>query len=115
MTEGLNLAAAAKTQATEYYSSEGDWPASNTVAGLPTDDKIKGNAVTGVKLVNDTITITYNSKVEDGKTIILKGAANDGSVEWTCTGGTVDAKYRPANCRADTSTDNQTPPANGSN
>ncbi len=98
VSEGLSLAAGAKTSVTEFYSSNGTWPADNAAAGLSAT--ITGNAVTGVVVNESLITITYNVKVGTaGKTLALQGADTDGSVEWDCKGGTVEAKYRPSNCR----------------
>ncbi|MEY4752820.1 MAG: hypothetical protein RJA44_495, partial [Pseudomonadota bacterium] len=44
------------------------------------------------------ITITYGT-VAGGGTIILAGTTTAGGVTWDCTGGTVDKKYRPTQCR----------------
>ena len=37
-----------------------------------------------------------------GQEIIFRSepAANASTLEWTCDGGDVESKYRPANCRA---------------
>ncbi|MBS7834942.1 pilin [Wohlfahrtiimonas chitiniclastica] len=108
VAEGIGLASAAKMAATEYYSSEAKWPASNTVAGLPDASKITGQSVDSVELKGSNITITYGSKVTTkaagsgttkGLTVILTGKAGDGTITWACTGGTVPNKWLPANCR----------------
>ena len=105
VSEGINLAAAAKGAVTEYYVSEGDWPTTNALAGLPAATDIKGNAVTQVAVGADgVITITYNSKVEDGTTLAFTPniATAGGSITWECAAGAtnpVDANYLPANCR----------------
>ena len=99
VSEGFSLASAAKTGVTEYYSSEGVWPATNADAGLASSGSITGNAVTSVAIgTNGTITITYNSKVNNGDVVTLTPTAAEGSVTWACT-GTVATKLRPANCR----------------
>src|SRR5690554_4276804 len=100
VSEGLSLAAGAKASVTEFYSSMGDWPSDNEAAGLA--DEIKGNAVDDVQVEGSTITITYNSKVEDGDVLVLKASDEDGAIQWKCGGTTdttVDPKYLPANCR----------------
>ena len=111
VSEGLALAAGAKTAVTEYYSSQSKWPTTNTEAGLSTKDKIKGNAVTSVEVTKATvdgkdssqIIIIYDDKVGDGtNTVILEGTDEEGSIKWTCTGGSVEPKFRPANCRTTT-------------
>jgi len=104
VTEGLNLAGPAKLNVAEYYASIGSFPTTNAAAGIAAATDIKGNAVTSVAVgAAGIITITYNAKLgAAGTTIILTPAApanEGGSVEFTCTGGTVDDKYRPANCR----------------
>lgn len=99
VTEGLSLAGGAKAAVTEYYSSQGKWPTSNADAGISTT--ITGNAVRSVVVSNSgTITVTYNTKAEAGKTIVLKGSDGNGAVQWNCTGGDLNQKYRPANCRS---------------
>ena len=102
VSEGITLGASAKAAVTEYYVSQAALPTSNTQAGLPDASDIKGNAVDSVTVGADgVITIEYNSKVEATKTIELKPTVDDskGSIVWSCTGGSVDDKYRPANCR----------------
>ena len=101
VSEGFGLAGAAKTGVSEYFSSEGAWPGSNTQAGLSTAGSITGNAVTSVSIgTSGVITITYNTKVDSttGSTIILTPADNAGSISWACDGN-VPSKLRPANCR----------------
>lgn len=101
VSEGMNLAGAAKLAVAEFRSSTGRWPAGNVSAGLPTSTSIKGNDVGSVGVATSQVTITFASSdtnIGTG-TIILQAASNAGSVSWTCKGGTIAAKYRPANCR----------------
>ena len=70
--------------------------------GFTLIELITGNAVNSVAVgTGGIITITYNNKVASGTTIILTPTVNNakGSITWTCTAGTVDDKYKPANCR----------------
>lgn len=111
VTEGLQLASAAKLGVAEFYASEGVWPTSNEAVGLPaTITDINGNAVKSVEITTPdaagttaVITITYNSKVEDDKKITLTATAATGSIQWNCapdgTAG-VNPKYLPATCRS---------------
>ena len=48
VSEGLTLAGGAKAAVTEYFSSKGEWPTSNSAAGLAAAGSIKGNAVSQV-------------------------------------------------------------------
>lgn len=98
VSEGLSLAGGAKASVTEYVADKGVWPTSNVQAGLaPT---ITGNAVNSVVVSGaGLITITYNTKADAAKTLIMTPTRSAGSIKWTCTGGTLPTKYRPATCR----------------
>lgn len=106
VSEGLSLAGAAKMGVSEYYADKGIWPTSNTDVGLASATSIKGNAVRSVAVSGTTtaggiITITYNTKVEAGNTIVMTPTSSNtsGSITWACNTGTVQSKYRPATCR----------------
>ena len=103
VSEGIGLASGAKTAVSEFYASKGSFPASNASAGIATDTSIAGNAVTSVAVgANGAITVTYNTKVHTAATTLVmtpSSSATAGSVTWNCTGGTVQAKYRPSECR----------------
>ena len=100
VSEGLTLAGGAKAGVAEYYATEGVWPTTNSEAGLEAASSITGNAVTGVSVgTSGVITITYNAKVESGNDIDMTPSDTGGTIAWDCTGGSVDVKYRPANCR----------------
>ncbi|MEQ1272543.1 pilin [Acinetobacter ursingii] len=100
VSEGLSLAGGAKAAVTEYYSSKGEWPTNNAAAGIASASSINGNAVRSVSVNASQITITYNTKVDAGKTLILQGASGAGGVTWSCTTGNLDSKLRPSNCRS---------------
>lgn len=102
VSEGLNVAAAAKLAVSETWSSTNRFPTTNALAGLPQANSITGNNVRSVEVGGSgQITITYTGERISGNTIILTPTAdaNNGSITWSCTGGTVVNKYRPANCR----------------
>jgi len=106
VTEGLNLAAAAKVAVTESNASNGKFPASNASAGLATGTDINGNSVTSVTVgTSGLITIKYNNTLGgnpsmDNKSVTLKPTSNAGRVSWKCAIGDTDLyKYMPAACR----------------
>ena len=102
VTEGLSLAGAAKMGISEFYSSEGHFPANNASVGMQAANKITGNAVTSVTVSGSTITIKYNDKVENNATLDLQASVDNGTIEWDCKPGStngIDTKYVPANCR----------------
>lgn len=104
VSEGMNLAGAAKLAVAETRITLGRYPAAvNDSYGLPTATTIVGNNVSGVAVTNTSgqITITYSVDTNiAGSTLVLTPTVNAGSVSWNCSiGGTVADKYRPSNCR----------------
>jgi type IV pilus assembly protein PilA len=126
VTEGLNLAGAAKAAVSESYANNGSWPTNNDAAGLGSAAAIKGKYVDSVGVVGNQITITFRnaSPAAEGirnKTLLLTaGRSGNGDIAWQCgsktmssgisvaggtafpgagAGGTVINKYRPAECR----------------
>jgi len=106
VTEGLALASEAKAVVVD-----------NAANGSSTFDRgytaptsnVKVTSV-GITAATGVITVTYGTKVENGKTIVITPQSNgaalptDGTplqaqVTWSCTGGSLNVKYRPAECR----------------
>ncbi len=110
VSEGIGLAESAKTAVSENAANgkafdSGYTPPSATsnVAGISIDQ------ATG------SISVTYAAAIDGGgKTILftpmdgataLSGSATGsniptgGSINWSCTGGTLQSKYRPSACR----------------
>ena len=125
VTEGLNLAAAAKTAVAETYQANGKLPATaaNGSYGLPTDVSISGTYVEKVDVagngaagVGGVIKITFGPAEPHlaGDVLTLSPVTASGSIAWVCghgsisingttygpyVGTTVLNKYLPANCR----------------
>ena len=119
VTEGLNLAGAAKAAIAETYAQRGTWPANNVEAGLDaTPTNISGKYVQSVNTTNGIITIMYglqaNNKVNGQTLIITPGISANSDVAWICgdhdtpvgvtasatpAAGTLTQKYRPNVCR----------------
>jgi len=102
VSEGLNVAAGAKASVTETILSTGSAPGSNPDAGLVSATSITGNNVASVTVGNNgIITIAYSndSNIAGSDIIMTPNTSSGGSVQWDCTGGSVDNRYRPANCR----------------
>jgi type IV pilus assembly protein PilA len=123
VTEGLNLAGAAKAAITEAYTNTGEWPKDNASAGLP--EQISGKYVESVQVVGSGLIITFRdaepvSNPLRGKDLYLvAGLSSNGGVAWQCGsktmragiepaqfnfetsggGGSVAQRYRPAECR----------------
>jgi type IV pilus assembly protein PilA len=107
VSEGLQLAAGAKTAVAEYYSSVGVWPPSQAAAGLAAAANITGNNVDNVAVADNTgvITITYKDLSASvcvaaaGTVILTPTDVGGGSISWDGKGGTIGPRCRPANLR----------------
>jgi type IV pilus assembly protein PilA len=124
VSEGMNLAAAAKAAVAETFLNTGAAPATRTAAGMSaTATDTNGKYVTQVGVGNGTITITYGNDANaqiTGRTLqLIPWVTPDGSVTWQCgaaddptnasalgaggSGGTLAAgdfvRYLPAACR----------------
>ena len=105
VSEGLNLAGAAKLAVSETYDSTGSYPAAMASYGLPSAAlSINGTYVASIGVSGSgLITITYRSNLggtADAGTLLLTPTPNAGAMVWSCSGtGTMPNKYRPANCR----------------
>lgn len=116
VTEGLNLASAAKLGVAEFHSAEGDFPgaattalpagtSANAAAGLAESNTIIGNWVSDVAIAGDgsgVVTVTYaNDANITGDQVSLTPTANAGSIQWNCQPGAtpVDTVYLPSECR----------------
>ncbi|MDV3503069.1 pilin [Marinobacter sp. M-5] len=98
ITEGIAAANAARTTVSEYRISTSNWPNNATSAGYTSPNS---QYVSNVAINNTTISVVFKAAagVTAGSNIVYRGSVTAGSVEWTCNGGDVEAKYRPANCR----------------
>ena len=109
VAEGLALAGAAKLAVSETYDATGGYPAidpANTSYGLPTASEISGTYVSSISAAASTgvITVEYRTisagKVDSGDTILLTPDDSlTGSLQWSCGGNDIPARYVPANCR----------------
>jgi type IV pilus assembly protein PilA len=107
VSEAVELLGGLKTPISEYAADKGVWPTAivaPTVAATAT--QITGTLVGKYSTVTGTVvgtfpagavTATMSAGQADTKTIVL--ATADGGGLWTCTGGTVDSKWRPQACR----------------
>ncbi|MBK9243942.1 MAG: pilin [Burkholderiales bacterium] len=103
VTEGLNMASAAKTAVAETFQTTANFPSSNAAAGV--GDTISSKYVTSVVVgTSGIITVTFNGTIggdpnQSGNTVIFTPSAGNSAVDWRCNSGTLLSRYRPANCR----------------
>jgi len=106
VSEGLNLAGAAKLAVSEFYSSKGHFPPNYTSAGLPAAVSIVGDYTSSISVVASTgvLSIKYRADATgdsqiDGQSVVMVPYTSAGSVTWTCNTGSVASKFLPAKCR----------------
>ncbi len=129
VSEGLTLAAQAKTAVSESYAQTGAAPANRAAAGMTaTATDTAGNYVSSLEITNGLITLTYsstaprraNSAINGSTLFLVPYISADNSVTWKCasagattnapgnlmppqtalTKGTLLARYAPAECRS---------------
>jgi type IV pilus assembly protein PilA len=96
VSEGMNLAAAAKAAVSEYFLNRGKAPADRTEAGMSANaTDTSGKYVTQVQVANGAIIVTYGNEANAqiiGKTLGLTPYQTpDLSVAWRCGGAAVPA------------------------
>lgn len=114
IAEGLSLADSARIALWDYYAQHGQYPVSNSAAGMPSANLISGNYVTQLSIsstnpaVSAQATITYgNSAAQQiqGKQLLLIGHANSAGdgLTWTCQASNgnnaIPSQYLPSSCR----------------
>ena len=104
VSEGLSLASAAKTSVAENAAAGN----ASLSAGWSAPGSTNNVSSVTVDGTNGSITITYTSAAGNGTIIMVPNAGGaaiaagtppTSAITWTCNTGTLDAKYRPSNCR----------------
>lgn len=110
VTEGLALSGAAKTAVAENAANGAPF-----AAGWSAPTATQNVSSVAIDATTGQITVTYTSRAGGtsavpAPTIVLEPRANGnaltagsvpdgGSIAWTCTGGDMPGKFRPASCR----------------
>jgi type IV pilus assembly protein PilA len=115
VTEGLNLASAAKAGVAEYWAQNGTWPEHADIM----ESSPSGKYTTSVQVDGGSVVITYggqaNTHISGKRLALMPGIASEGHVVWICgnaevpsgveasggpQGSEVANKYLPSSCRA---------------
>jgi type IV pilus assembly protein PilA len=98
VTEGLDMASAAKMAVTETAMTQHKLPATQQNAGYTTPAPT-ANVSSIIIGAYGVITITYTPAAGDGTIIMTPTLTKNGEVTWSCAEGTLASKYRPSSCR----------------
>ncbi len=104
LSEIMVLASKDKLSVSEYYLSVGTFPSqADSGVNLAQAQSVYLNADSQYTTPGGVATLTYPLTTAiaavAGQTIIFAGTGSANGVSWDCTGGTLEAKFRPANCR----------------
>ena len=103
VSEAVSLTSSSKTPLAEYFADKGLWPSTaDAVLGVVAGKYVSNITITSGATATSLLTLTttmkssgVNANITD-KTLQLTTAEGK---QWTCTAGTIDAKYRPSACR----------------
>ena len=91
VSEGISLTTDIKKRVAEFYKSRGKFPADNGQAGVPEANKLLGNFVKNIAIVDGSIDITFGQKAHDfisGKKLSLRPIYVPDSpmspISWVC-------------------------------
>jgi type IV pilus assembly protein PilA len=104
VTEAVYLSQAGKTPLVDYYGDKGIWPdAASDVMGTTSGKFVSAITITtGAGTTGDLVvearvkSAGVNSNITGGT---LQLSTTDGGKTWSCTGGDISSKFRPASCR----------------
>ncbi len=98
VTEGLQMGASAKLAVSETAITNNALPADQAATGYVSPAGTV-NVASIVVAAGGDITITYTAAAGGGTIVMEPTLQANGDVTWSCTGGTLLDKYRPASCR----------------
>lgn len=102
---GVRLAAPVKLAVYEYFSSHGEFPDSNTAAGIAAPEEISDRDIRSVTVgpmpTTGTIIVAFKARgsIADGDSVLLVPLKYHNTVLWQCTSRTLMKKLLPAACR----------------
>ena len=103
VSEGLALAAGAKTSVSEVRMSVGTWRSGDNASyGLAYPWSIQGNNVAAISVTNGgyiAIYYTNDSNLRGGRLYLIPELNGTGAIKWGCGSPNIKAKYLPSNCR----------------
>lgn len=102
VVESMVIASALKSDITEYYKFTGSFPRDNNEAAIPPADKLLGNYVSRVEMVNGAFHITLGNKVNkqlQDKVLTIRPIvvidSPSSPFSWLCGSGSVPNGMEP--------------------
>ncbi|MBF8272211.1 MAG: pilA [Magnetococcales bacterium] len=102
MADPLSKADAAKSQVSEYFATQGSWPADNTTAGLAQVSEYTSAYVSTLSIASSVLTIVLKTiktgVIDSGATIVFTGTDAKGTIAWACSAGAIPQRFLPRTC-----------------
>ncbi|WED42116.1 pilin [Legionella cardiaca] len=98
VVEGLSLASPAKVAVSESAIATHTLPPNQAATGY-TSPEPTANVKSITIGDKGVITITYTPEAGDGTLLLTPTMRTNGQLNWSCVGGSLEAKYRPAGCK----------------
>lgn len=98
VTEGLNMASAAKLAVSETAITNNALPKNQAATGYVSPSPTPNVSSIAIGQ-NGAITVSYSAAAGGGTIVMQPTLEANGDVAWTCTGGNLPTKYRPQTCR----------------
>ena len=107
VAEALSFSGSAKTAVSEYRMTEGAFPTTNAMAGLPDAANMQGTYVNTVTITtNGVITVVMKASgvasAITSKSLAMTPTESNGNITWACDGGASDPigdAYLPSQCK----------------
>lgn len=83
--EAVSRATMFKVAMTEYYQTNGQWPADADEAGLPTSTEMRGGAVAGIDFDRSgTIRVSLTEPYPGSAILLVPQVGASGMIDWRC-------------------------------
>lgn len=110
VSEGLNMAGAAKLAVAETFDSQGTWKSINGSYGLPAAVSISATYVSAINaaVATDGVIHIYYKPIggkvpSNGEILLSPDTSQPGAMAWVCSSSTaaipINPRFLPANCR----------------
>lgn len=99
VSQALNESNEVKNSINEYIENKQHFPQSNRQLDLDTPYYLSGGHEILIQDNKVILQLTDTSSMIDEKTIILSPSIKKQTIEWSCTEGSLERKYRPTICR----------------
>ena len=99
VVEGLQVANQAKMAVAEDVAANNGRLEGAVGRGFKSPDATENFKAILVNSATGDITIQFTKKAGDGTIILHPVISHTGEITWQCKEGTLEARYRPANCR----------------